>query len=97
MSSRFDRCLRQRDNSDHGTQIDTVNGFPHPVEPGRPLNDPRIVVTRMFPKVHGFAGLRLDYAVASSMRLRGFLTEDNINSIAAEVALGALGDIFCPG
>jgi len=51
----------------------------------------------MFPKVHGFAGLRLDYAVASSMRLRGFLTEDNINSIAAEVALGALGDIFCPG
>jgi histidinol-phosphate aminotransferase len=62
----------------------------------RPLNDPRIVVTRTFSKVYGLAGLRLGYAVASSTvaaRLRAFLTEDNINTIGAEAALAALDDM----
>lgn len=62
----------------------------------RPLDDPRVVVTRTFSKVYGLAGLRLGYAVASpavTARLRAFLTEDNINSIAAEVAAVALDDV----
>jgi histidinol-phosphate aminotransferase len=62
----------------------------------RSLDDPRVVVTRTFSKVYGLAGLRLGYAVASpavTARLRAFLTEDNINSIAAEVAAVALDDV----
>jgi len=61
-----------------------------------PLDDPKIVVTRTFSKVYGLAGLRLGYAVASrtvAETLRAFLTEDNINSIAAEAALAALEDV----
>lgn len=61
-----------------------------------PLDDPRMVVTRTFSKVYGLAGLRVGYAVASPVvaeRLRAFLTEDNINSLAAEAALAALDEV----
>lgn len=61
-----------------------------------PLDDPRIVVSRTFSKVYGLAGLRVGYAVAAPVvaeRLRAFLTEDNINSLAAEAALAALDEV----
>lgn len=61
-----------------------------------PVDEDRVITTRTFSKVYGLAGLRLGYAVAStrvSDKLRKFLTEENINCIAASVAMTALGDV----
>jgi len=60
-----------------------------------PLNDERVIVTRTFSKVHGLAGLRLGYAIASPKaveKMRPFLTEDGLNAIAAGVVNVALND-----
>jgi histidinol-phosphate aminotransferase len=60
-----------------------------------PVDDERVIVTRTFSKVYGLAGLRLGYAVASPKviaKMRKFLTQDGLNSIAAEVVAVALGD-----
>lgn len=61
----------------------------------RPLDDPRVIVTRTFSKVYGLAGLRLGYAVAAPnvvTELRRFVTEDSLNAIVAEAAGVALSD-----
>jgi len=61
----------------------------------RPLDDERVIVVRTFSKVHGFAGLRLGYAVGSPQiiqRMRKFATEDNVNAIVTQAAAAALDD-----
>ena len=61
----------------------------------RPIDNDRVIVTRTFSKVYGLAGLRLGYAVAAPKmieRMRPFLTQDGLNSIAAEVVGVALDD-----
>jgi histidinol-phosphate aminotransferase len=61
-----------------------------------PLDNERIIVTRTFSKVHGLAGLRLGYAVASPnaiQKMRQFASQDNINTIVAQAASAALDDI----
>jgi histidinol-phosphate aminotransferase len=60
-----------------------------------PIENERIIVTRTFSKVYGLAGLRLGYAVASPnalQKMRQFASQDNINTIAAQVASAALDD-----
>jgi histidinol-phosphate aminotransferase len=59
----------------------------------RPIDDPRVIVTRTFSAVYGLAGLRIGYGIASqdaAARMRGFATQDNINEIAALAAMAAL-------
>jgi histidinol-phosphate aminotransferase len=61
----------------------------------RPLDDERVVVARSFSTAYGLAGLRIGYAVSSPrviQRMRKFVTEDNINSIATQAAGAALDD-----
>ena len=36
----------------------------------RPVDDPRVIVTRTFSKIHGLAGLRIGYAVAAAPTAR---------------------------
>ena len=60
-----------------------------------PLMDERVIVTRTFSKVYGLAGLRLGYAVASPKaieNMKGFITQDSLNAIGAEVIGLALSD-----
>jgi histidinol-phosphate aminotransferase len=61
----------------------------------RPVNDPRVIVTRSFSTVHGLGGLRVGYAVASldaaaRMEATGFA--NNLNAVAALAAIAALDD-----
>jgi histidinol-phosphate aminotransferase len=61
----------------------------------RPVADDRVIVTRTFSKVYGLAGLRIGYAVAAPKvieRMRPFLTQDGLNTIATEVVPVALDD-----
>jgi len=61
----------------------------------RPLNDPRVIVTRSFSTIHGLAGLRVGYAVASpetAALLAGNGVPDNLNGVAALAAIAALDD-----
>jgi histidinol-phosphate aminotransferase len=62
----------------------------------RPLDNEQVIVTRTFSKVYGLAGLRLGYAVSSPdtiQKMRQFASQDNINSVVAQVASAALDDI----
>ena len=61
----------------------------------RPINDPRVIVTRSFSTVHGLGGLRVGYAIASSdaaARLDASGVPNNINAVAAVAAMAALDD-----
>lgn len=61
-----------------------------------PLDNERVIVARTFSIVYGLAGLRLGYAVASPkviQKMRKFSTEDNVNTVVAQVASAALDDI----
>ena len=61
----------------------------------RPLNDPRIVVSRTFSHVYGLAGLRIGYGIASSAvarRMRAFATAHGVSTIAVAAAMAALDD-----
>ncbi|HWZ45766.1 MAG TPA: histidinol-phosphate transaminase [Candidatus Saccharimonadales bacterium] len=61
----------------------------------RPLDDHRVIVTRTFSKVHGLAGMRIGYAVASPEAARrlsaGHLTL-GVGVISARAAAAALDD-----
>jgi len=61
----------------------------------RPLDDERVIVTRTFSKVHGLAGMRIGYAVASPEAARrlsaGYLTL-GVGVISARAAAAALDD-----
>jgi histidinol-phosphate aminotransferase len=61
----------------------------------RPIEDPRVIVTRSFSKAHGLAGMRIGYAVASSsaaslIAMRRI--EETITAQAAMAASAALAD-----
>ena len=61
----------------------------------RPLNDPRIVVSRTFSHAYGLAGLRVGYGIASAetaRRMRTFSTVQDVGTIALSAALAALDD-----
>jgi histidinol-phosphate aminotransferase len=61
----------------------------------RPLNDPRIVVSRTFSHVYGLAGLRIGYGIASpeiARRMRAFATAHGVSTIAVGAAIAALDD-----
>jgi histidinol-phosphate aminotransferase len=61
----------------------------------RPVADARVIVTRSFSKIHGLAGLRVGYAVATpetARRLRAYQLPENVNVLAAKAAMVALGD-----
>jgi histidinol-phosphate aminotransferase len=60
------------------------------------FDDERLIVVRSFSKIHGMAGMRVGYAVASSRlaSLAGYSAlEDNVNVIAARGAAAALDDV----
>ena len=57
--------------------------------------DPRVIVTRSFSKIHGLAGLRIGYAVATPETARLFRLhelEDGVNAVSAMAARIALDD-----
>ena len=61
----------------------------------RAATDSRLIVTRTFSKVYGLAGLRVGYAVSSeetAKRLAARSLPGSISTVAARVALVALGD-----
>jgi histidinol-phosphate aminotransferase len=61
----------------------------------RPMNDPRVIVTRSFSTIHGLAGLRVGYAIAApetAALLAGNGLPDSLNGIAALAAIAALDD-----
>jgi histidinol-phosphate aminotransferase len=61
----------------------------------RPVNDRRVIVTRTFSAIHGLAGLRVGYAVASpetAALLAANGLPDNLNGVAALAAISALDD-----
>jgi len=61
----------------------------------RPIDDPRIVVTRSFSKVFGLAGVRVGYAVMSPSTARMLVAHrlaDGVNVLAARAAAAAVGD-----
>jgi histidinol-phosphate aminotransferase len=61
----------------------------------RAASDPALVVTRTFSKIHGMAGLRVGYAVATPAvlsKLRSWVDPINMNVIGLSAALASLGD-----
>ncbi len=61
----------------------------------RPLNDPRIVVSRTFSHAYGLPGLRIGYGIASTevaRRMRTFATADGVSTLALRAAIAALDD-----
>jgi histidinol-phosphate aminotransferase len=61
----------------------------------RPLDDERVIVTRTFSKVHGLAGMRIGYAVASpevARRLSAGHLSLGVGVISARAAAAALDD-----
>lgn len=61
----------------------------------RPLDDPRVVVTRTFSKIYGIAGLRLGYGIAAKetiARMQPHQLLDNLNMIAVQTAIVGLAD-----
>ena len=61
----------------------------------RPLNDPRIIVSRTFSHIYGLAGLRVGYGIASAetaARLRSFGTVNAVSTLAMRAAMAALDD-----
>ena len=60
-----------------------------------PLNDGRVMVTRTFSKIHGLAGMRVGYLLASpenSLRLSRRRMGPGISAISARAAMAALDD-----
>ena len=58
-------------------------------------NHPNVIVARTFSKIHGMAGLRLGYAVASAtsaQALRAHASWNNVNAAAVAAALASLED-----
>ena len=58
-------------------------------------DDPRVIVTRTFSKIHGLAGLRIGYGIAAAPTatiMRAHASSNDINIIAARAAEAALGD-----
>jgi histidinol-phosphate aminotransferase len=61
----------------------------------RPVDDSRVIVTRSFSKIHGLAGLRVGYAIASAHTadvLSSHTLSDGVNVVAARAAAAALDD-----
>jgi histidinol-phosphate aminotransferase len=61
----------------------------------RPLDDPRVIVTRSFSKMYGLAGLCVGYGVASAQTARllgGTRVLERVNAVGAAAALAALSD-----
>lgn len=61
----------------------------------RPVQHERVIVTRTFSTVHGLAGLRVGYAVASAaaaQQLSEHKLTDGVSAIGAAAALAALDD-----
>ena len=61
----------------------------------RPVDNPRVIVTRTFSKIHGLAGLRIGYGVAAAptARLLGsHCLPDGVGVVAARAAGAALDD-----
>jgi histidinol-phosphate aminotransferase len=61
----------------------------------RPIDDPRVVVTRSFSKIHGLAGVRVGYGIAAPtvarlLAARG--VSEDLSIVAARGAIAALGD-----
>jgi histidinol-phosphate aminotransferase len=72
-----------------GDAADYVSFIDHPID------DPRVVVTRTFSKVHGLAGVRAGYAVAApatARRLAAQAVPDGVSPIAVHAAAAALAD-----
>ena len=58
-------------------------------------DDPRVIVTRTFSKIHGLAGLRIGYGIAAAPTaaiMRAHASSNDITIIAARAAEAALGD-----
>ena len=61
----------------------------------QPLGDARVIATRTFSKIHGLAGMRIGYAIASretARRVAAFHLRDGVNVAAATAARIALED-----
>jgi histidinol-phosphate aminotransferase len=61
----------------------------------RPINNPRVIVTRTFSKIFGLAGLRVGYAVCSrevAAMLRKRVTLHAVNVVATRAAEAAMAD-----
>ena len=61
----------------------------------RPVDDPRVIVTRSFSKVYGLAGARVGYGVAAPQTARLLTSRglpENVNVLAAAAAMAALED-----
>ncbi len=61
----------------------------------RPVDHPRLIVTRTFSKIYGMAGLRLGYSVSSkeiAEKLEGFSVFDSPSAPASLAGLAALAD-----
>ena len=64
----------------------------------RPIDDPRIIVSRTFSKIYGLAGMRIGYAVATSeisKRLAAGFPRWSISVVSARAASAALDDVDC--
>jgi histidinol-phosphate aminotransferase len=62
----------------------------------RPLSDDRVIVSRTFSHAYGLAGLRVGYGIASpdaAKRMRSVITQESVNTIAAQTAIAALDDV----
>jgi histidinol-phosphate aminotransferase len=61
----------------------------------RPVDNPRVIVTRTFSKIHGLAGLRVGYGVAAAPTARVLGSNcllDGVGVMAARAAAAALDD-----
>ena len=61
----------------------------------RPLDNPRVMVSRTFSKIYGLAGLRLGYGITSGVtakQMNSYATLDNVNGLALQAAMAALDD-----
>jgi len=63
---------------------------------GRPIGDPRVIVSRTFSKIYGLAGMRIGYAVATpeiAKRLTAGLPRWSVSIVSARAASAALDDV----
>jgi len=61
----------------------------------RPIDDNRVIVTRSFSKIFGLAGMRVGYGVAAPQTARLLAScrlPEDVNVVAAQAAIAALGD-----
>ena len=61
----------------------------------RPVDNPRIIVSRTFSKIYGLAGLRLGYGIAATTtakQMNSYATLDNVNGVVVRGAIAALDD-----